>query len=142
MANLIRNKQIEQMDIDADRLVDIPIQILSPRFSVDMTSTLITELLVVPTGRVAIILGILFEATATNTVTVPPIVSLGIASGEDDIFAAESMQNFDTLGETWSNWLVFSNARAAIAGESIKLNITGATAATLVSDIYLIGFLV
>jgi hypothetical protein len=107
-----------------------------------MTSTMISELLVVPTGKVAIILGILFEASAANTVTVPPTVSLGVASGENDIFAAEPMQNFDTVGETWSNWLVFSQARAASSGESAKLSITGATATTLLSNIHLIGFLV
>ncbi len=139
---LIRNKQITQETLDADLLVDIPIQILSSRFGVDITQSMVSELLVVPTGKVAIIMGILFEATVANSVTVPAIASLGIASGEDDIFAAEMMQNFDVAGETWSNWLVFSSARAATAGQSIKLNLTAATATTLISDIHLIGFLV
>jgi len=139
---LIRNKQITQGTLDADRLVAIPIQILSSRFGVNMTQSFISELLVVPTGKAAIIMGILFEATVANSVTVPAIVSLGIASGENDIFATEMMQNFNVAGDTWSNWLVFSSARAATAGESIKLNLTGATASSLISDIHLIGFFV
>lgn len=138
---LIQNRAITVGTLDTDRLVDIPIQILSSRFGVNMTQSFISELLVVPTGKIAIIMGILFEATVANSIAVPAIVSLGIASGENDIFAAEPMQSFDTAGETWSNWLVFSSARAATAGQSIKLNLTGATATTLISDIHLIGFL-
>ena len=139
---LIRSKQITQRTLDADRLVDFAVQILSSRYGVDMTTSIISELLVVPSGQIAIILGILFESTQANTVTVPAIVSVGIAAGEDDIFAAEPMQNFDAVGETWSNWLVFSHARAAAAGESVKLNLAGATASQLIGDIHLIGFLV
>jgi len=139
---LIRSRQITQNTIDADRLVEIPMQILSSRFSVDMTQSFISELLVVPTEKIAIVMGILFEATVANSVTVPATVSLGIASGETDIFAAEPMINFDVAGETWSNWLVLSGARAATAGQSIKLNLTAATATALAANIYLIGFLV
>lgn len=139
---LIRSKQITERDITADRLVDIPVQVLSSRSGVDMTTTAVSELLAPATGKIAIILGILFEVTQANTVTVPATISVGVASGEDDIFASEAMQDFNAVGDTWSNWLVFSHARAVTSGETAKVNITGATATALVSDIHLIGFLV
>jgi hypothetical protein len=139
---LLRSKQITERDIDVDRLVDLPVQILSSRFGVNMTTTMISELLVVPTGKTAIVLGIMFEATVADTVTGLPAVSLGIASGEDDIFDQEIMQSFNVVGDTWSNWLSYSHGRAAATGESIKVSITGATATTLISNIHLIGFLI
>lgn len=142
MGTLIRSPQIVQNTLDAELLVNAPIQILRSLFSVDMTTSQVSSFLVVPTGKIAIILGVLLEATAANTVTVVPQISLGIATGETDIFSTEALVAFDTQGDTWSNWLVFSSSRAGIAGEEIKINITGATATSLIADIHLVGFLV
>lgn len=142
LEGLIRSPQIAQNTLDAELLVNAPVQVLSSLSNVNMTTTQVSSLFLVPTGKIVIILGILFEATTANTVTVVPTMSLGIATGENDIFATESLVSFDTVGDTWSNWLVFSSSRAGIAGEEIKMNIAGATATSLVADIHLIGFLV
>lgn len=139
---LLTGKQIEQGGLAADRLVNIPVQVLASRSGATLTSTIVSELYSVPSGQIAIILGIIFEATSVDTVTTPPEVSVGIASGETDIFPNETMINFDSLGNTWSNWLVFSKAKAAIGGETVKMNLTGATANILISNIHLIGFLI
>jgi hypothetical protein len=137
---LIRNKQITERDIDADRLVDTPVQILAARYGVDMTTSNIFSIYTAPSGKIIILLGILVETTAANTVTAAPSLSVGITSGETDIFDTEALVDLNAVGETWSNWLVFSHSRAATPGEDIKVNLTGATAATLTADIHLIGF--
>jgi hypothetical protein len=137
---LIRNKQITERDIATDRLVDIPVQILATRYGVDMTTSNVFSIYPVPADKITIILGILVEATVANTVTTAPSLSVGITSGETDIFDTEALVDLNAVGETWSNWLVFSHSRAATPGEDIKVNLMGATAATLTADIHLIGF--
>lgn len=138
----LRSNQITQNTLFNELLVNTPVQVLSSRNSVDMTITQISSLFLVPTGKTVIILGVLIEAATANSVTVVPTISLGIAGGENDIFPAESLVDFDTVGDTWSNWLVFSNARAGTAGQEIKMNITGGTATFLVANIHLMGFLI
>jgi hypothetical protein len=64
---LIRNKQLTQNTLASDRLENIPVQVLASRSGVDMTVSGVSELLVVPAGEIAIILGILFEASCNSS---------------------------------------------------------------------------
>jgi hypothetical protein len=136
----ISNYQIAYRALAPDRLVNIPIAALRSQTSFDLAQTRVFNLYTIPAGKNGMVLGIFFEAIAADSVTVAPAISVGIASGEADILPSESMLNFDTVGDVWSNWLVLTKARGASATEVIKLNVVGATATKLLADVHLIGF--
>jgi len=139
---LIRSPQIQEKTLDADRLTDHPVEVLASFFGVDLTIARTVPLYTVPTGKVLIPLGLLFEATDATSVTAFPTVSVGISPSTVNIFPVETMEEFDITGDTWTNWLMFSHARAGVGGNIVTIDITAATATTLVSKIHFIGFLV
>jgi hypothetical protein len=136
----LRSPQLAYRTLAPDRLINTPVDVLGSITNFDLTQTGVFNLYTTPSYKLGFTLGIFCQATAADTVTVVPQISVGIASGETDIFAQESLINFDTVGDVWSNWLVFSKSRNSLATEVIKINVTGATATTLLANIYLIGF--
>jgi hypothetical protein len=139
-SSFIRTGQVAFRTIASDRLTNPPVDVLRFQSSFDLTQTRVFDLYTIPANKNGIVLGIFFEAVSASNVTVVPTVSVGISSGETDIFPAESMLNFTTLGDVWSNWLVLTKAQGAVATEIIKLNVVGATADRLLADIHLVGF--
>jgi hypothetical protein len=140
--HLLRGKQILQGNIADDRLVNIPIKVLGSRIGVNLTTDATVSMFVVPSDKKAVVLGILVEATNANTVTVVPQISIGIASGEDDIFSIEPMVDLNATGDTWSNWQLFSQSVIGNASQEIKYSLTGGTATTLIGNLHLMGFLI
>lgn len=140
----LRNIQIVPGTIPLEKLTNVPIISLASFNTVDLTLARVPiALYTVPTGKIAIILGIGLEATQAVSVTVVPQISVGIATGETDIFDTEALVDFDETQDAWLNWLILSKGRAATAGQIVKLNLqTPATATTLTAGITLIGFLV
>ena len=137
---LIRNEQITINDVAADRLINLPVQVLSSRTGLNLLTTQTLEIYQVPLATTSIVLGLFIEITAVNTVTAPPHIRLGIAAGEDDIFTPEALNGVDTLGESWSRWLLFSSSRAATASQFIKLGVEAGSATALEASVYLLGF--
>jgi len=137
---LLRNSQIAYRTLTTDRLINVPVDVLASQTSFDLTQTRVFNLYTTPLGKIGFILGVFVRAIVADTVTVVPQISVGIASGENDIFAQEAMTDFDTVGDVWSNWLVLSKGRNSLPTEIVKLNIVGATATKLLADVYLIGF--
>jgi hypothetical protein len=137
---LLRGPQTSFRSIDAERLVFPAIDVLSSVSNFDLTRTRIYELYTAPINKLGFVLGIYVQAVVATNVTVVPQISVGIASGEDDIFPVENLATFNAVGDTWSNWLVMSKARASKQNQSVKINITGATADKLLAHVYLLGF--
>jgi hypothetical protein len=137
---LIRSNQVAFRTLAPDRLVNLPIDVLASLTNFDLTQTRVFDLYQTPLGKLGFVLGIFAQITVADTVTTVPEISVGIASGENDIFAQEPLTTFDTLGDVWSNWLVLSKARNSKQQEAVKINVTGATATKLLANIYLIGF--
>jgi len=136
----IRNEQIQLATLTGDRFTDTPIEMVASIYGLDLAQSGVTNIYTVPTGVFAVVVGVIIEAIEASAVTVVPSVSIGIVAGETDIFDTEALQDFDTLGDTWSNWLSFSTGRAAAESEVIKINVTAATATQLLGNVHLIGF--
>ena len=136
----IRSGQIGLRAVAPDRLVNTPIDVLASNKSFDLTQTRVFNLYFTPTNKLGFVLGIFVKATLATGVTVVPQISVGVTTGETDIFPTESLTNFDTLNDVWSNWLVTTKAINSAPGSIVKINVTGATATALFADIYLIGF--
>jgi len=137
---LLRSPQVAYRTLTTDRLINEPVNVLGKLTNFDLTQTRVFNLYTTPSNKLGFVLGVFCQAILADTVAGVPQISVGIASGETDIFPQETLTNFDTTGDVWSNWLVLSKARNSIPTEVVRLNITGATANKLLADIYLIGF--
>jgi hypothetical protein len=136
----IRNPQVAYRTLTEDRLVSPTISVLGSIENFDLTQTGVFGLYTTPANKLGFALGVMVVATLVDTVTTVPQLSIGIASGETDILALEPLTNFDTLGDTWTNWVVLSKARNTAPYEIVRMNLTGATATRLLGSIYLLGF--
>lgn len=116
--------------------------ILSTTTGINAKTVANTNLYTVPAGKTAIITEAVVRVTAANTITVPPTLGIGIAAGEDDIFAATVLTGLDTTTKVYK----FNAANTYVAGAAtniIKLGIdVGATATTMTISIDLIGYLI
>jgi hypothetical protein len=112
---------------------------------IDGTVVGVTNLFTVPTGTKAIITDAVFRLTVVEGFSSPPLIGIGIAEGEDDIFNS-CWINVSTVGQFTSmliEWGLKSGTVIGEAGQVIKLGIdTAAIATTYIFDVDLIGYLV
>lgn len=116
--------------------------ILASVTGIDMKATGQTLLLTVPTGKKCVITNAIIRATAVDTVTVVPIISIGQGGSFNDLVGATSLTGLngqfaiDLFSSIGANTYTVYNA-----GDQIQLNIaTGATATTLTGAIELMGY--
>ncbi len=116
--------------------------ILATTTAIDGKTTGTTNLYTVPAGKTAIITQAIVRTTTATAVATPPDAGLGIASGEDDIFASSTLFGLTSSARMY----VFTSQGGAVqatTGQIIKLGIdTGATGTTLTLAVDLIGYLV
>lgn len=107
--------------------------------SLDLTKSQTVGLYVVPTGLTAIMTAINFRCLTATSVTVDPVISLGVVT-TSDLLASQTLVQFRTAGE---EYVIYANSKAVIApaGSVITLTVvTPATATTLLASIDLVGY--
>lgn len=110
--------------------------------SISGTTTGVTSLYTVPAGRTAIITSANVRCTAANTVSAGPMLGIGVAAGEDDIYAATSLAALITVGQLYG-FTTSGISVSAAAGSVIKVGIdTAATGTSQTLTIDLVGYLV
>ena len=116
--------------------------VLSRTTAINGKSVAATNLYTVPAGKTAFVTGAMLRLTAVTALTGTMAAGIGVAAGEDDIFASNSLIAFNALDEIYN----YGNAgvmKSVAAGSVIKLGIDtafGGTTATL--EAFLMGFLV
>jgi hypothetical protein len=110
--------------------------------SVDFKVVATTNLYTVPVGKTCIILDTVIRPTSLTAPVGDAMVGVGIAAGEDDIFASQTLTGMTTLT---SRYKFPSNgtSRIGVAGEIIKLGVDVAdTGTALVGDVTVLGYLI
>lgn len=119
-----------------------PVNRLASVAGISGTTTGITSLYTVPTGRTAIITSANVRCTAATAITVGPTLGMGVAAGEDDIYAATSLASLTAVGQLYGFTTTGMSVSAA-AGSVIKVGIdTAATGTSQTLTIDLVGYLV
>lgn len=104
---------------------------------INAKSTGTTTLYTVPGGKTAVITDVVVRCTAASAITVPASAGVGIAAGEDDIYASASMTGLTAANKAWR----FPNGGVMAVGTAasvIKLGIDTAatgTSQTLACDV-------
>lgn len=81
------------------------------------------------------------ECTAATSITVAPTLGVGVAAGEDDIFASVALTGLISAGKMYHLNASGLSLRAA-AGDVIKLGIdTAATGTSQTISVTLLGYL-
>lgn len=118
------------------------IVILSSTTGIDAKSVATTNLYTVPTGKTAIITGATIRCTAASAITVGPTLGMGVAAGEDDIFASAAITALTTTAKIFgfaSMGMSVSAAAATIIKLGIDVASTG-TSQTVAVDLF--GYLI
>lgn len=117
-------------------------RILKTVTGIDGKTVATTNLYTVPTGG-AVILGAVVRMTGGSGVTVAPTLGIGVAAGEDDIFASTTLTGLTSSTKFWRFDAGSGLLNKRAAGDVIKLGIdTGATATTQTLTVDLIGYVV
>ena len=119
--------------------LDSAVAILSETTGVDLTSIAQTTLLS-PTVDQALA-AIIIKITASDTVTVAPILSIGTNTPDwDDVFLQQQLLGLNEVDNIWSIPTV-GLSRKLQSGDALKLDVTtGATAVGLTATVYVMGF--
>ncbi len=113
--------------------------------NVDLKATGQTTLYTVPAGKNAIITEIVVVLSNGNTITVPPIARIGLASAYTEWMPATT---FTGLAATNQSFNLSSSAALLVhtlftTGQVVKVDVTtGATATTMTASFYVFGFLI
>ena len=111
---------------------------LSTTTGVDGTTTGVTALYTVPSGKTMCITKAAVRLSSVATFTSPPTIGIGVAAGEDDIFAPESTLGLDATTKVY--WFSSENlAVLATSGQTISLGIDDAAVAgtyTIAVDLF------
>lgn len=107
---------------------------------IDLKTIATTVLYTVPVGLKAVILAVVLEITTGASITADAKAGVGIAAGEDDIFASETLVNTRATDNIWM-FSAKGRARTALASSVVKLGIdTGATGTTLIATAHVLGY--
>ena len=113
---------------------------LASGISVNAKATGTTTLYTVPAGLTIVVLAVVLRCTAAVSITVPATAGVGIASGEDDIFASQKLYGLTAADRRFE----FPNGGAAAVaneGDAIKLGIdTAATGTSQTLSAEIIGY--
>jgi hypothetical protein len=136
----LRGPQFKQNDIALDRFAKSLFSVISVTESIDLTATGLTTLYTVPSGKTALISGVVLRVTGSSSATVPAQASI---EGASTIFAVETLADVLNVHDTWTFWHDKSTTVQAIAADVISLDVdTAATATTLDATAFLIGLLI
>lgn len=117
------------------------ISVLSSTGSINAKTIAATNLYTVPAGRTAIITGATIRCTAASAITVGPALGIGVAAGEQDIFASTAINALTTTLVIFGFTAVGMSVSAA-AGAVIKVGIdTGSTGTSQTIAVDLMGYL-
>lgn len=110
--------------------------------SIDAKVAAATTLYTVPTGKTAIITGAVVQSGAVSAITAGPTLGIGIAAGEDDIYAPVALTGLTSNAKTY----VFPPPglqASAPAGSVVKVGIDAASTGTSqLVTVSLLGFLI
>lgn len=116
--------------------------LLSTTTGIDAKSVATTNLYTVPSGKTAIITKAIIVPTAASSITQGPSVGIGIASGEDDIFASTQLTGLTATTKAHAFDAIGTYAVGA-ATNIIKLGVDVAAAGTSMTiSVYLFGYLI
>lgn len=116
--------------------------LLSTTTSINAKTTGTTNLYTVPSGKTAIITRVVIVPTAASSITQGPSLGVGIAAGEDDIFASVQLTGVTSTSKVYAFDAIGTYAAAA-ATNVIKLGIDTAAAGTSMTiSVYLFGYLI
>jgi len=139
---LFRGPQLDFTDINEDRLAKETTHALGAVTGIDLTTTGVTTVFTAPSGKIALIFGVLLEATDADTVTVVPQISLGLNPSTTNIFPTETLINFDTTGDLYLYWANVHKAVTVVDGGILDLDVVmAATATTLDVTARILGIL-
>ncbi len=127
--------------VNGNPFIDYPGK-LATVTGIDAKATGTTTLYTVPTGKTAVITGAVVRCTAATAITVAPTLGIGVAAGEDDIFASTALTGLTATTKEWTfvaSGLMVNAAAAAAIKVGIDTAATG-TSQTLAID--LLGYLV
>jgi hypothetical protein len=114
------------------------VTLLATITGIDATATGTTNLYTVPGSTKVFVTRVILELTTVTAISGTLVAGVGVAAGEDDIFASTSLTGFDTTSEAW----IFSGEAKiakALATNIIKLGIDTAfsgTTATMTAYIF------
>lgn len=113
---------------------------LSKTTGIDAKTVATTNLFTVPSGHTVVIVFAVATTEVANTVTQRPVMGIGIAAGEEDIFSSRALTGFTASDSVY----MFSNSAKLVQAEAsdvIKLGIdNGSTATTHTITIELYGY--
>jgi hypothetical protein len=115
-----------------------PEELLATVSSIDLTSTGTTTLYTVPGGENYIITKVLLMVQTASGVTITPAAGVGIAAGEDDIFASQSMLGLTTTNKVFT-FQGLGTSEVANATDVVKLGIDTAADGTLTAKAFIFG---
>ena len=119
-----------------------PVGRLASVAGISGTTTGATSLYTVPAGRTAIITSANVYCTAANAITAGPMLGIGVAAGESDMYAATSLASLIAVGQLYG-FTTSGMSVSAAAGSVIKVGIdTGATGTSQALTVDLVGYLI
>jgi hypothetical protein len=119
------------------------LQVLSASAPINGLSTGTTNLYTVPTGRTAVICAAQVRLTGLSAFVTVGNVGIGVAAGEDDIFASVALTGLSTVGQTYMFMNVATPYVTVAAGSVIKLGVdTAYNAGYCALRVELIGYLI
>jgi len=140
---LYRSAQIAFQTINEDRLSRTTFHAINSVTDIDLTSATTTTIFTAPSDKTALILGVILEVTAADTITVPPQVSIGLNPSTTDVFAIETLITLDAVNDSYVYWANIHKAVSVANSGVLDLDVgVAATATTLVVTARVIGLLV
>ncbi len=114
---------------------------LSATTGIDAKTTGTTSLYTVPAGKTLIVTGATVRCTAASAITIGPTLGIGVAAGEDDIFASTTLTTLTTTAKVFGFTATGMSVKVD-AGGIVKLGLdTAATGTSQTLAIDLIGYL-
>lgn len=116
--------------------------LLSVTTGINAKTVATTNLYTVPSGKTAIITKAIVIPTAASSITQGPVAGIGVAAGEDDIFASVQLTGLINTTKVYAYEAIGTYTLAA-ATDIIKLGIDTAAAGTSMTiSVYLFGYLI
>ena len=114
---------------------------LSVITGIDAKTVGTTNLYTVPSGKTAIITRAIVVPTAATSITQGPVAGIGVAAGEDDVFASTQLTGLTGTTKIYA-YSAIGTYTAAAATNIIKLGIdTAASGTSMTLTVYLFGYL-
>lgn len=134
----IRGPQIEEADLELDRLTNATGATLATVGGINLTLTATIPLFTAT--QKTHVFGVLLRATTANTVTVFPTVSIGVNPSTNNVFADTTLSEFSQVDDLYTFWQNLNTGTILYGSDQLDLTInTAATANSLVATAYVIG---